>query len=74
MPKNIYISINLIISMLMTFKKKKKIYKNKKSEKQPPKEHKRFDLKKFSYEERKAKLIERLNAFNSIADDDEDDE
>ena len=73
MPKNIYISINLIISMLMTFKKKK-IYKNKKSEKQPPKEHKRFDLKKLSYEERKAKLIERLNAFNSVADDDEDDE
>ena len=53
----------------MTFKKKKKNYQNKKSEKQPPKEHKRFDLKKLSYEERKAKLIERLNAFNSIADD-----
>ena len=55
----------------MTFKKKKKKknYQNKKSEKQPPKEHKRFDLKKLSYEERKAKLIERLNAFNSIADD-----
>ena len=53
----------------MTFKKKKKIYQNKKFEKQPPKEHKRFNLKKLSYEERKAKLIERLNAFNSIADD-----
>ena len=52
-------------------KKKKKIYQNKKSKKQPPKEHKRFDLKKFSYEERKAKLIERLNAFNFVADDDE---
>ena len=73
MPKNIYISINLIISMLITFKKKK-IYKNKKFEKQPPNEHKRFDLKKFSYEERKAKLIERLNAFNFVVDDDGDDE
>ena len=58
--------------MLMTFqKKKKKIYQNKKSKKQPPNEHKRFDLKKLSYKERKTKLIERLNAFNSIDDDDE---
>ncbi|KAM4105771.1 hypothetical protein ACB094_04G017800 [Castanea mollissima] len=46
----------------------------KKSEKQPPKEHKRFNLKKLSYEERKAKLIERLNAFNSVADDDDEDD
>ncbi|XP_041028757.1 60S ribosomal protein L5 isoform X1 [Juglans microcarpa x Juglans regia] len=48
----------------------------KKSEKQPPKEHKRFNLKKLTYEERKAKLIERLNALNSAADadDDEDDD
>ncbi|GMN36168.1 hypothetical protein TIFTF001_005815 [Ficus carica] len=48
----------------------------KKSQKQPPKEHKRYNLKKLTYEERKAKLIERLNAFNSAADadDDEDDE
>lgn len=47
----------------------------KKSEKQPPKEHKRFNLKKLTYEERKAKLIERLNTFNSAAEaDDEDDE
>ncbi|EXB88312.1 60S ribosomal protein L5 [Morus notabilis] len=48
----------------------------RKSEKQPPKEHKRYNLKKLTYEERKAKLIERLNAFNSAADvdDDEDDE
>ena len=58
----------------MAFKKKKKNYQNKMSEKQPPKEHKRFDLKKLSYEERNAKLIERLNAFNFVADDDEDDE
>ena len=59
----------------MTFlTKKKKIYQNKKFEKQPPKEYKRFDLKKLSYEERKTKLIQRLNAFNSVADDDEDDE
>lgn len=49
----------------------------KKVEKQPPKEHKRYNLKKLTYEERKAKLIERLNALNSAAaadDDDEDDE
>ncbi|XP_010264793.1 PREDICTED: 60S ribosomal protein L5-like [Nelumbo nucifera] len=49
-----------------------------KSEKQPPKEHKRYNLKKLTYEERKSKLIERLNALNSAAgaddDDDEDDE
>jgi|UniRef100_A0A2N9FTN2 large subunit ribosomal protein L5e len=44
----------------------------KKSEKQPRKEHKRYNLKKLSYEERKAKLIERLNAFNSVADDEDD--
>lgn len=49
----------------------------KKSEKQPPKEHKRFNLKKLTYEERKAKLIERLNALNAAVgndDEDEDDE
>ncbi|XP_042940901.1 60S ribosomal protein L5 isoform X1 [Carya illinoinensis] len=48
----------------------------KKSEKQPPKEHKRHNLKKLTYEERKGKLIERLNALNSAADadDDEDDD
>ncbi|RWW71419.1 hypothetical protein BHE74_00020841 [Ensete ventricosum] len=48
-----------------------------KSTKEPPKEHKRYNLKKLTYEERKAKLIDRLNALNSatIADDsDEDDE
>ncbi|XP_061349805.1 large ribosomal subunit protein uL18 [Gastrolobium bilobum] len=50
----------------------------KKSEKQPPKEHKRYNLKKLTYEERKAKLIARLQALNSAAeapeDDDEDDD
>ncbi|XAR60861.1 hypothetical protein NMG60_11034390 [Bertholletia excelsa] len=47
----------------------------KKSEKEPPKEHKRYNLKKLTYEERKARLIERLNALNSAAaGDDEDDE
>ncbi|GER57325.1 60S ribosomal protein L5 [Striga asiatica] len=51
----------------------------KKSQKQPPKEHKRFNLKKLTYEERKAKLIERLNALNAAAgngdeDDDDDDD
>ncbi|CAL0307965.1 unnamed protein product [Lupinus luteus] len=50
----------------------------KKSAKQPPKEHKRYNLKKLTYEERKNKLIARLQALNSAAgaddDDDEDDE
>ncbi|CAL0333095.1 unnamed protein product [Lupinus luteus] len=49
----------------------------KKSGKQPPKEHKRYNLKKLTYEERKNKLIARLQALNSAAgagDDDEDDE
>ncbi|XXG44870.1 hypothetical protein AAC387_Pa02g0109 [Persea americana] len=45
-----------------------------KSEKQPPKEHKRYNLKKLTYDERKNRLIERLNALNSAAGDDEDDE
>ncbi|PWA42317.1 ribosomal protein L18/L5, Ribosomal protein L5 eukaryotic/L18 archaeal [Artemisia annua] len=49
----------------------------KKSEKQPPKEHKRYNLKKLTYDERREKLIERLNALNAAAganDDQEDDE
>ncbi|PKU75650.1 60S ribosomal protein L5 [Dendrobium catenatum] len=46
----------------------------KKSAKEPPKEHKRYNLKKLTYEERKAKLIERLNALNNTANADEDDE
>ncbi|KAK6937924.1 Ribosomal protein L5 eukaryotic/L18 archaeal, partial [Dillenia turbinata] len=50
----------------------------KKTEKEPPKQHKRFNLKKLTYDERKTKLIERLNALNSAAsvdeDGDEDDE
>lgn len=46
----------------------------KKSTKEPPKEHKRYNLKKLTYEEKKAKLIERLNALNNAANDDEDDE
>ncbi|THU54237.1 hypothetical protein C4D60_Mb10t22920 [Musa balbisiana] len=47
-----------------------------KSTKEPPKEHKRYNLKKLTYEERKAKLIERLNALNASggADDDDEDE
>ncbi|KAK7395586.1 hypothetical protein VNO78_16148 [Psophocarpus tetragonolobus] len=44
----------------------------KKSAKQPPKEHKRYNLKKLTYEERKAKLVARLNALNSAADEDDD--
>ncbi|KAE9615378.1 putative ribosomal protein L5 eukaryotic/L18 archaeal [Lupinus albus] len=51
----------------------------KKSAKQPPKQHKRYNLKKLTYDERKNKLIARLQALNSAAgagddDDDEDDE
>lgn len=36
----------------------------------------RYNLKKLTYEERKNKLIERLNALNSaaVADDDDDEE
>ncbi|KAL9688224.1 hypothetical protein QQ045_032643 [Rhodiola kirilowii] len=47
----------------------------KKSEKAPPATHKRFNLKKLTYEQRRAKLIERLNAINSAGGaDDSDDE
>ncbi|MBA0549186.1 hypothetical protein Golob_020238, partial [Gossypium lobatum] len=46
--------------------------KAKKSKKEPPKEHKRYNLKKLSYEERKAKLIDRLKALNSAAGVDND--
>ncbi|KAI4304145.1 hypothetical protein MLD38_039696 [Melastoma candidum] len=50
----------------------------KKSDKPQPKEHKRYNLKKLTYDERKARLIERLNVLNSVAqgndDEDEDDE
>ncbi|KAI3461773.1 hypothetical protein Pfo_018436 [Paulownia fortunei] len=46
----------------------------KKSEKQPRKEHKRYNLKKLTYEERKVKLIERLNALNAAAGNDDEDE
>ncbi|KAH1129141.1 hypothetical protein J1N35_000519 [Gossypium stocksii] len=50
----------------------------KKSKKEPPKEHKRYNLKKLSYEERKAKLIDWLKALNSAAgvdnDSDKDDD
>ncbi|XP_073144774.1 large ribosomal subunit protein uL18-like [Henckelia pumila] len=51
----------------------------KKSDKQPPKTHKRYNLKKLTYEERKEKLVQRLNALNSAKrgdseDEDDDDE
>ncbi|XP_022945686.1 60S ribosomal protein L5-like isoform X1 [Cucurbita moschata] len=50
----------------------------KKSDKPQPKAHKRYNLKKLTYDERKARLVERLNALNSAAnaddDDDDDDE
>ncbi|MQK21470.1 hypothetical protein EI013_24105, partial [Escherichia coli] len=46
----------------------------KKSDKQQPKEHKRYNLKKLTYEERKSKLIARLQALNSAAGDPEDDD
>ncbi|KAM0940089.1 putative ribosomal protein L5 eukaryotic/L18 archaeal [Dioscorea sansibarensis] len=45
-----------------------------KSTKEPSKEHKRYNLKKLTYDERKARLIERMNALNSTADDDEEDD
>ncbi|CAM8887336.1 hypothetical protein QQ045_025742 [Rhodiola kirilowii] len=43
-----------------------------KSDKPAPKEHKRYNLKKLTYEQRKAKLIERLNALNSAGDSEDD--
>ncbi|XP_021725001.1 60S ribosomal protein L5 [Chenopodium quinoa] len=46
----------------------------KKSGKQPPKEHKRYNLKKLTYDERKASLIKRLNALNAAAGGADDDE
>jgi large subunit ribosomal protein L5e len=49
----------------------------KKSEKEAPKEHKRYNPKKLTYEERKASLIERVKALNStggVADDDDDED
>ncbi|KAK3001909.1 hypothetical protein RJ639_020735, partial [Escallonia herrerae] len=46
----------------------------KKSEKPQPKEHKRYNLKKLTYQERKDKLIERLNALNAAAGSDDEDE
>ncbi|KAF0933148.1 hypothetical protein E2562_014138 [Oryza meyeriana var. granulata] len=45
-----------------------------KSTKEPPKKHKRFNLKKLTYAERKARLVERLNALNSSAGADDDEE
>ncbi|EMS47485.1 60S ribosomal protein L5-1 [Triticum urartu] len=47
-----------------------------KSTKEPPKTHKRYNPKKLTYEQRKANLVERLNALNSSAgaDVDEDDD
>ncbi|KAH1108735.1 hypothetical protein J1N35_012503 [Gossypium stocksii] len=47
----------------------------KKTEKEPPKQHKRLNLKKLTYEERKSKLIERLHTLNAAAgaDSEEDD-
>ncbi|MFQ6658693.1 hypothetical protein Gotur_027840 [Gossypium turneri] len=46
----------------------------KKTEKEPPKQHKRFNLKKLTYEERKAKLIERLHTLNAVAGADSEEE
>ncbi|KAL5997988.1 60S ribosomal protein L5 [Asimina triloba] len=48
----------------------------KKSEKPAPKEHKRFNKRKLTYDERKASLIERLNQLNDqgFEDDEDDDE
>ncbi|KAJ8774775.1 hypothetical protein K2173_017221 [Erythroxylum novogranatense] len=47
----------------------------KKSEKPQPKEHKRYNAKKLTYEQKRASLIQRLQNLNSaVADDDEDEE
>ncbi|CAI9094393.1 OLC1v1030119C1 [Oldenlandia corymbosa var. corymbosa] len=46
----------------------------KKSEKKPATEHKRYNLKKLTYEERRARLIERLNALNAATNEDQDDD
>ncbi|KAH9624499.1 hypothetical protein KSS87_002429, partial [Heliosperma pusillum] len=49
----------------------------KKTEKPQPQSHKRYNAKKLTYEERKAKLVERLNRLNAAggaADDDDDEE
>ncbi|KAL1205409.1 Large ribosomal subunit protein uL18z [Cardamine amara subsp. amara] len=46
----------------------------KKTEKPAPKEHKRYNLKKLTYEERKNKLIERVKALNGAGGGDDDDE
>ncbi|GKD09246.1 60S ribosomal protein L5-like protein, partial [Tanacetum coccineum] len=49
-----------------------------KTVRQPPTEHKRYNLKKLTYDQRRQKLIERLNALNAAAgandDEDSDDE
>uniref|UniRef100_A0A0E0CBK0 Large ribosomal subunit protein uL18 C-terminal eukaryotes domain-containing protein n=1 Tax=Oryza meridionalis TaxID=40149 RepID=A0A0E0CBK0_9ORYZ len=45
-----------------------------KSTKKEPATHKRYNLKKLTYEQRKARLVERLNALNSSAGADDDDE
>ncbi|KAL5722650.1 60S ribosomal protein L5-B [Ranunculus cassubicifolius] len=46
----------------------------KKSDKEAPKTHKRYNLKKLTYDERKNSLIQRLNALNSAAGADDSDE
>ncbi|CAN0914146.1 60S ribosomal protein L5 [Linum grandiflorum] len=46
----------------------------KKSDKPVSDVHKRHNPKRLTYEERRSKLIERLNALNSAADDGEDDD
>ncbi|CAL1367167.1 unnamed protein product [Linum trigynum] len=46
----------------------------KKTGKPAPKEQKRHNPKRLTYDERRNKLIDRLKALNSAADDDEDDE
>ncbi|KAM7254025.1 hypothetical protein ACFE04_031707 [Oxalis oulophora] len=44
----------------------------KKVAKPAPKERKRFNLMKLTYEERRAKLIERLNSLNDVANEEDD--
>ncbi|XP_008339345.1 60S ribosomal protein L5 [Malus sylvestris] len=46
----------------------------KKTEKPAPQEHKRYNLKKLTFDERKKKLVDRLKAFNDAGDDDDSDD
>nr|CAB3476180.1 unnamed protein product [Digitaria exilis] len=44
-----------------------------KSTKESPKEHKRYNSKKLTHDERRSRLVERLNALNSCGDNNVED-